>query len=141
MKKILLSFIVLLTLAVVFSCNKDDDNDSNASIVGKWIFTRADFQFTVLGTPVDSTFTGDGSSYIEYKSDGTGTSVDSTGETDNFSYNYNSSTKVLTETSTDTTITYNVVKLTSSDLQLHTEGTSDYLGLPVAFKADLYFKK
>ena len=138
MQKVLFSFVVFLSLAVVFSCNKDKDNET--SIIGKWTLTSASFKYSSGGLSFDTTIAGDGTSSLEFKSDGTAISTDSTG-TSSSTYNYNSSTKTLIETDDDSTITYNVPKLTSTNLQLHTEGTTDLNGLPFTYTADLYFKR
>lgn len=53
MKKLNVLFLSLLALGTIVSCNNDDDNDSSATIEGKWQITQEGESLTTL-TPAEN---------------------------------------------------------------------------------------
>lgn len=131
MKKLILFFfgtILLLNL----SCSRDDDSsDFSGSVVGSWYLYSVGLKGTVSqngnSAPINTTQTLNScmqKSTVTFNQDGTGnaTSWEDTSGTcakiqdENFTYTYDTSSKVLTiKTATETDVT-SLTKLTSSEM-------------------------
>lgn len=131
MKKLLYFSFILFVFSFFSSCNSDDSKD-DASVVGTWGLTSV----TVKGNlkkdgqtiPIDESQNADAcasKTTTTFQENGTGTAaayaLDSAGNcnmtaSENFTYTYNPSTKVLTETSNGVTESITLTELTSNKL-------------------------
>ncbi len=134
MRKILFSFIG--GVLILAGCSKDSDN--NASIVGTWNANKIVSLEYVNNTPAGGDTTTLGT--LVFNSDGTVTSTDSSG-TDNGTYTYNSSSKLLTIVSDGDTTKANVTNLTSSDLHFNASETQEYAGSSYKVTVDADYKR
>ena len=144
MKKIPLIALLCLMATVAFvSCKKDKDEDSG-SIIGKWYSKVAytDVMYSGASIYKDTTTFTDGE-YIEFKSDGTATSLDENGEVTTQPYSYNASAKTITMTYEDEPQTLTVKTLTSKEMVLtgSEQEKDEDSGLTVTANLEVHFSK
>lgn len=136
--------IILVTGMFFTSCNKDD-KDPGSNLVGNWTTQTSTFNAKVGDKTLNQYFTdvmglsaSDAQLYtnlfnvtlqqnftgtIQFKSDNTYTSTLG-GKSDNGTWNMSSDGKTLTiDPANDDPVTFDVVKLTSNQLQLHVSET------------------
>jgi len=139
--KVLLALI--LGLFVLQACNSDNEETSEADIVGKWTVSDLAFDITINGESLSEYFSEDEADLfepfftetledefqdvsIEFKSDGTYSSEDSDGATDTGSWSLNSDGDVLVlDDGTADEFILNVVSSTNNTLILNYNETDD----------------
>lgn len=127
----------------LISCNKDDDNNSNSTIVGKWRTVKFEYYTDGVLEETETTVEENSScpDYIEFKDNGTYVVIDNDENCnsrvyENGTYVFDGTT--ISTTSGGTTDFSTVITLTSTDLKTDfTETSSD----GTVFKNVGYFKK
>lgn len=141
-KKLLLTLTFVLTL-IFTGCNKDDDESSTQSIVGKWRTVK--FEYYTDGVLDETETTVEENStcpdYIEFKANGTYVVIDNDANCNSTAdesgtYVYNGTT--ISTTSGGSTDISTVITLTNTDLK--TDFTETSSGGTV-YKNVGYFKK
>ena len=134
MRKILFS---LLTGGIILlGCTKDTDN--NASIVGTWNVNMITSQFYLNNVLQGSDTTTQGS--VEFDSNGSFTSMDSSGTTTG-TYMYNTSSKELTVISGSDTSNATVTNLTSNNLHIKQDETQSVGGATIRVTSDADYSR
>ena len=134
MRKILFS---LLTCGIILlGCTKDTDN--NASIVGTWNVNMITSQFYLNNVLQGSDTTTQGS--VEFDSNGSFTSMDSSGTTTG-TYMYNASSKELTVISGSDTSNATVTNLTSNNLHIKQDETQSVGGATIRVTSDADYSR
>lgn len=133
MKKNLLFLLGLLVLFISVGCSSDDDDTSDASIVGTWTLQSTTVKGTLTGNgtsiPVNETEEADAclkKTAFTFNSDGSGTSVAYSNDTgvcqntlsESFNYDFNSSSKILTLTVSGSTETITMSSFSSSKFSI-----------------------
>ena len=124
MKTLIRNLSTIFFIAIVLgssSCKKD--NDTPASIVGKWYLKSETFRTYVNGQLEDSEETTSSSlnDYIEFKRDGTRVSSDKDEGTQPFTYFINNERTKLTLVDDGDSYTIDIKKLSSRELVLGLE--------------------
>lgn len=143
MKKNVLLSLTLVFVMTLISCNKDDDNNSNSTIVGKWRTVKFEYYTDGVLEETETTVEENSScpDYIEFKDNGTYVVIDNDENCnsrvyENGTYVFDGTT--ISTTSGGTTDFSTVITLTSTDLKTDfTETSSD----GTVFKNVGYFKK
>jgi Lipocalin-like domain len=124
MKTLFKTLSVIIFISLATSCNKDDDNNSsNASIIGKWAIDRAGFidngQFVDV-EPFAGNISGCNKDFSEFKADGNYTLGDYT----NASCNLSTANGIWTQEGNTIKIgngqfaTYEIVEITETTMIL-----------------------
>ena len=122
------------------SCKKSNDSAKSASIVGKWYETKVILHQSENNGPVvsDTTYLTDKSTYVQFNSNGSGSSTED-GSTTNFNYTVSGNSLTITPNSDNEINT--ITALTANSFVLHTTSYYTTNGVVYSDIIDDYFTK
>ncbi len=143
MKKIKL-FVMLLAVAAITSCEKDDSTNDSSSILGKWYIKQTVETEFEGGIEVDKETETDFNSqdYVEFTSGGRMIEKDHSGYSDERNYSIVSGKLILSEIGDpNDKEEYEIKELTASKLVLYNDETEVYQGVTYREIVEVTFQR